>query len=401
MAGMTPEGFIPKRTAEILTDLNDAIADIVDPASGEFPFRNVSDDSILQQVIGVFAEALAEVWNAAYTGSVQFDPLKNTGAGQSGTVQLNAMLRKIGTPTILMMRFSGNPGTTIPVNARFSNAQGNPVFTCLEEVTLDQAGLAEAKVQATEKGAFDPTPGTIVVIQTTVSGLKSVTNLYTDAVGTKEETDEELRRRQQRSTSLTSYRIIEAIYAAVYNVPGVIYARAYQNSTVYPADSRGIPFKEVAVVAEGGGSREIADAIFFRLPTGQIGYGNTTEVFYDRQGIAYPISFSRPVDVPIYVSVVLQITERRDFPDDYANLVRQNILDYVVYGDLGNSDGFTPGEDIILTRLFSPINRVAGHKVESLRIGLSWNSMGTADIPIAWDQVGRFAEERIHVSIGY
>ena len=101
--GMTPQGFVPKRLAEIQGSLNNRLSDIVNPTTNEFPFQNVSDDSILQQVVGVFSEALSEVWNAAYDAYTQFDPLKNTGAGQSGTVQLNAIQRKPGAPTILLI----------------------------------------------------------------------------------------------------------------------------------------------------------------------------------------------------------------------------------------------------------------------------------------------------------
>ena len=96
--GMTLAGFIPKRLADIQNDMNASIALIVDPHTGEYPFQNVTDDAVLQQVVGVFASALEEAWEAAYEASVQFDPQKNTGAGQSGTVQLNAITRKAEWP---------------------------------------------------------------------------------------------------------------------------------------------------------------------------------------------------------------------------------------------------------------------------------------------------------------
>lgn len=99
--GMTGAGFIPKRLADIQSDLNLELANIVDPSTGEYPFQNAADDAILQQVVGVFASALEEAWEAAYEASVQFDPQKNAGGGASGTVQLNAITRKAGTRTIL------------------------------------------------------------------------------------------------------------------------------------------------------------------------------------------------------------------------------------------------------------------------------------------------------------
>ena len=72
--GMTGAGFIPKRLVDIQSDLNLGLAGIVEPGTGEYPFQNVEDDAILQQVVGVFASALEEAWEAAYEASVQFDP---------------------------------------------------------------------------------------------------------------------------------------------------------------------------------------------------------------------------------------------------------------------------------------------------------------------------------------
>ncbi len=36
--GSTPDGFVPRRLADIQTALNEKLAEIVDPASGEKPF---------------------------------------------------------------------------------------------------------------------------------------------------------------------------------------------------------------------------------------------------------------------------------------------------------------------------------------------------------------------------
>lgn len=395
--GMTEKGFVPKRLADIQESINSNLLAIVDPKTGEYPFQNASDDSILQQVVGVFAEALSEAWNAAYQASVQYDPLYNSGAGQSGTVQLNAITRKPGSYSQIELSLSGQAYTVIPQGQQVTDAAKLYTFATMQEVILGEDGTGKVAAQSTTKGPFSPALGIIVKMATPISGWNNVTNTATLVVGSYEETDEELRVRQQRSTYLTGYRLIDAIYAAVYNVPGVTYARAYQNCSVSPQDERGIPFKEVAVVAEGGDSREIAEALFLRLPTGQLGYGNTTETFFDKQDIAYPISFTRPVDVPIYVNVELTIENRALFPDNYVTLVQQYILEYVQYGGEGNADGFPPGAEVLRTRLYTPINRVPGHSIKSLTIGVDPSSLGEVDIPIQWDQVSRFAADRITV----
>ena len=152
--GMTPQGFIPKRLAQILADLNENVADIVDPGTGEFPFQNATDDSILQQVLGVFAEGLSECWEAAYDGSVQFDPLKNSGAGQAGTVQLNAMLLKPGAYTIVEMELTGK-NATIPQGSRIASEDGLQTVATMEPVFIDASGTATVRAQYTTKGPFE------------------------------------------------------------------------------------------------------------------------------------------------------------------------------------------------------------------------------------------------------
>ena len=403
--GMTGAGFIPKRLADIQSDLNLELANIVDPSTGEYPFQNAADDAILQQVVGVFASALEEAWEAAYEASVQFDPQKNAGAGQSGTVQLNAITRKAGTRTILSFDLTGTPGVLVPAGTLIASASGEAAYAIQENVIFPAAedgqrtSHATARGVCTEYGAFNPEPGTVNTIQTPVAGFFNASNTATESVGTAQETDEELRKRQQRYTQLTSYRQIDAIYAAVLAVEGVTYCRAYQNTNTYPVDARGIPFKEVAVVAEGGDPDAITDALFLRFPVGVIGHGSISITKYDQQGVGYPISFSRPTPVPVYVNVIVEITNRSEFPDNGIQLIKESIVAYAQYGDTSNTEGFPPGENVIRTRIYTPINAIAGHEIILCEIGTAQGSLAEENIPIAWNQVATFDTDDITVTV--
>ena len=396
--GMTPEGFIPKRLANIVEDIKTNMGFIVHPETGEFMFRSEEDDAVMEQVIGVFAASLAECWGAAYDASVQFDPLKNSGAGQAGTVQLNAIMKKPGGRSVVSMILGGVPGTRVPEGSRISTPNGQLTFATIADAVIEDSGSAFVDAECESKGANDPESNSVTRIVDPVIGWQGARNAETTSLGSEEETEEELRRRQQRSTSLTSYRQIDAIYAAVMNVPGVIWCRAYQNDKHYPFDTRGIPFKEVAVVAEGGSDKEIFDALFLRFPVTVLGYGNQVMIRHDAQGVSYPIAFSRPVEVPVWVEVTLDVTTRADFPDDYKQAIANEILTYARYGGEGNNDGFPPGADIVRSRLYTPINRVPGHRVLSVKLGVAEGHYAETDIPIEWNKVGRFDIERIIVN---
>ena len=118
-----------------------------------------------------------------------------------------------------------------------------------------------------------------------------------------------LRKRQQLSTSLTSYRQIEAIYSAIIAVDGVTYCRVYQNAITNPADSRGIPTRNSPVVV-GGEPEDIANAMFLRMPVTIQGYGNTLVTLRDKQNQPYNIRFMRPTMVPIFVDITIRCHRR-------------------------------------------------------------------------------------------
>lgn len=401
---MTSRGFIPKRLADILDSINTRMASITDPETGEKPFQNVEDDAILQQVVGVFSNELGEAWAESAKAAVQFDPLQNSGEGQNGTVQLNGIVRKPGSKSIIAVRLTGTPGVVVEKGKKIGPLSGNTEWEINSNLIFPQpvAGETETTVNGyatcTEYGPLNPAPGEINAIMTPVSGWFGVTNLSTESIGTAEETDESLRERQQQSTAQTSYRQIDAIRSAILNVAGVTFCRVYQNSKIYPADERGIPFKEVAAVVVGGDPKEIVNAMAIRLPTAQLGYGNITEELTDIQGIAYPYSFSRPVEVPVYVDVVVKITNPAEFPSGSApEDIQNNILAYVASTKEG--EGFPPGEEVVRTRLYTPINNVPGHEIVSVKIGTAADNLAEENIAIAWNQASAFDASRITVTV--
>lgn len=411
--GLLNDGFVPKSLAQILDDINTNMSYIVHPETGEFMFRNASDDSIIQQINGVYAEALSECWQAAQEVFAQFDPLKNSGAGQSGTMQLNGLLRSKGGHTVLEVDLYGDMGLVIPENQRISD--GKNIYITQSDVSLDDTGWGYTTAVCEEVGAILPENGTVVQILTPVRGWERVYNNSIVAPGRNPETDEEARLRQQQSTANTAFRQIDAIYANIRNVPGVTYCRVYQNNRFYPADARGIPYKEIAVVVEGGDPREIATRITERAPVTVQGYGNNYETFYDAQNVAYAVYYSRPIEIPISVEIDITVVTPGLFPDLGAHMIKRYIVEYAQYGDsvpyraleptsadvtvLSNKNGFPPGMDVIPSRLYTPTNLVPGIRIDAMRVGLINTELKEETYPIKWNEVARFVEERIKVNI--
>lgn len=413
--GSTEHGFVPRQLADIQRSINEKLALIVDPKTGEYPFQNSSDDTVLQQVTAIFAEAVANVENAAATAFRMRDPLTAVGAGESALVQLNVILRRPGSYTIIPVMLTGTPSTLIPAGSQISSTDLQTIFELVEDVVLPQGGTAMTRAKCRELGPFNPNPDTVTYIITPVSGWSSVTNRQINgdgdganmggatSIGTAQETDEELRRRQQLSTNATSYRQIEAIRAAAANIPGVSFVRAYQNRTL-ETDDRDLPGKSLACVVVGGDDRAIADAILFRAPEGMEFYGNTSVTIYDSMGIGTVVAFSRPLERKISLAVNLEVVVDEGiqaFPTNGEQLIKEAILDFVKNGSslcepLGNS-GFVPGQDIIRSYLYTPINSIGGTRIKSLQLAVDDGAFSEQDIAIAWNEIGIFDSNRIWV----
>jgi uncharacterized phage protein gp47/JayE len=94
------------------------------------------------------------------------------------------------------------------------------------------------------------------------------------------------------------------------------------------------------------------------------------------------------------------------FPGDGIDRIKQAIVDYAIGGAaaLGIDDGFSqtgfpPGEAVIVSRLYTPINYIPGHRVTALTLGTSPSPVGTVDIPMVWNEYGSFTVGAIDITV--
>lgn len=405
--GVTPQGFQQKRLADILSSINGRLALITDPVSGEAFVPG--NDPVVGQVSAIFAAALAEVWEVIASSAVQFDPRYNTGAAQSGTAQINGVLRLAGTATEIEVDMTGTAGQTVTAGSLVSTPDGSYTFRLKSPVTFsDPGGTATGVFVNTVKGLASVPEGAALNIVTPMGGWRIAVAGDTVVVGNDEETDTELRRRQQESTALTSRTQSESVYSAVVNTPGVTYARVYERNDVED-EVGGMEMlgKSISVVVLGGDDAAVALAIRRASPEGIRYNGTTTEEVVDPvTGITYEVKFYRPTPVEIEVEVELTQTGP-DFPSgEYAQLVKDAVVAYATggAGSLGltagfDRDGFIPGEDVHVSVLYTPCNSIPGQYVSSLLICEEGGTPGTAAVTIDWDEVAHFDPDNITVTL--
>lgn len=241
-----------------------------------------------------------------------------------------------------------------------------------------------------DNGNFDAPIGTINSIVTPVFGWISVNNEISAERGATQETDEELRERFRISKAVRASNTSEALYSQLLEIEGVMFVRVYENMTD-EVDIIGLPPHSFMAIVRGGTDTDVAEVVWNNKPVGIASYGNSSAVIRDTQNLERTINFSRPVEVPIYVNIQVKKIDN-SFPNDGVELIRNSVLEYL-------NGAITFGEDVIYTRMFTPVNAVPGHQVELLEIGTNPGAMAPANIDIAWDEFPITLLENIEVSL--
>lgn len=276
-------------------------------------------------------------------------------------------------------------GTTLVVN-RVDE------FSVVSFTTSTNLGITKVvkvgEVRCTENGDIEAEVNSLTTILTPQLGLDSVTNPLPASVGTNRETDEELRERFRNTKFERATNIIEALYSALISVSGVSEVIIYENDTDDP-DSNGIPAHSFMPIVVGGSSADIANTIWQNKPMGITSHGSTSVVILDSQGLSHTIRFERPDPITIYITI--DLTTDVLFPATGVNDIKSALIQYF-------EDNIGVGDDVIYSRLYTPINSVAGHQVDGLFIGTSPSPVTSSNIAITFDQIATLSSDNIVIN---
>lgn len=384
MSGVTADGYERTRLDDRLAELDAAMRAIFGPDI------NLDPDTVDGQTMGIFAGSLDDLDQAIADAYNSFNPEGSSGASLSRLVQLNGIRRLGATRSTVTVTLTGTAGTIVPANTIVESTATKARFYTLASATIGVGGTVNAACEAEQLGAMSAPSGTLTKIVTPIFGLASCTNAASAVVGRSEETDPQLRLRRRKSVAMPSQSLLDSIYASVGNLAGVSQVRITENNTNDIDVATGLPPHSMFVCVQGGNSSDIAYAIDRTKSLGVTMVGDVTETVIDSQGDPHPITFARPVDVPIYV--VVNVTELTGWPTDGA----QRIKDAIVAWSIDNQ---LISDDVIYSRLYEPINSVPGHSVTGLFIGTSAAPTGEVDIPISHASLASFAEARITVNL--
>lgn len=403
--GFSELGFRLKRLADVRDGLKQRSLNVVDPKTGEQLQLDFDEDSPDIQIIDALAETVGNAWEMLDHVTRMFDPSSAVGVVQSAQVQLNGIRRRPGLPSSIEILLNGTPGTQIEAGQRISDVQQNVIYLTSGNITIGANGTATGSASSEQLGPFLSLAGTVTTILTPVAGWSGVTNIADSVIGQIEETDEELRLRRDLSTEVPSQGPVEALRGNLLQVNGVEFVAVYINNTL-EIDGRGIPPKTVTAVVQGGQDEDIAKVMFLRSATGVDFFGNTALTLWDKQGEPHEIRWLRPEVKAVYVEIDIQVINPNLFGDDGEGRLKQAIVTYAQDGARGlgiqagfDAQGFLPGEDVARSRLYTPINSIAGHIVTSLKIGLAPEIVAEADLQVGFAEIAIFDSARIIVNI--
>lgn len=244
--------------------------------------------------------------------------------------------------------------------------------------------VASAVVVSTTPGPVEEPIGVLNIIATPSLAWDYVWNPFAASVGSFRETDEALRIRFRDTKFQRATNIIESLYTALYSLDGVEEVLILENDSD-TTDGYGNPPHSFLVIVEGGLNSSIAQEIWRNRPIGITSNGDIEVDLLDSFGFIRSSRFSRPEYTPIYVE--LSLTKGPTFPTDGEDQIREAIVAAI------NEYGI--GQDVIYSRLYSPINSVPGHQVDTLELGIDPGTLAPGNVVIPFDGKAIISKENI------
>lgn len=337
-------------------------------------------DSKDGQMIALVALAIHDANNTAISVYRSFSPATALGDALTSNVKINGITRRSATNSTVDLLLTGTVGTTITNGSvRDSNSV---IWNLPATVIIGTDGTVVATATCASTGAVAALAGSITTINTPTRGWVSVTNPLAATVGVAAETDAQLRVRQSQSVALASLTPFDAVDGAIANVEGVTRHKLFENDQEV-TDSNGLPPHSISAIVEGGDATVIANTIRSVKGQGVTTYGTTAVIVTDKYGNPYTIRFSRPVDVPIYVSITLKALT--GYSSQVGDEIKAAVAAYI--------NSLAIGDSVLLSRVYSPANLgvVSGgnaryYDIMELMIGKSKATVAAANVVIAYDE---------------
>lgn len=316
----------------------------------------------------------------------QIDPATASGFMQDAIGRIYFLTRLPATSTVVQVLCTGLAGVAIPSGAQVLDLQGNK-YACQGGGTIGVGGTVTLPFAALVPGPIICPIGAIVTIYQSIPGWDSVTNVAAGATGVNVESRADFEYRRKQSVAINAAGTLPSIYAAAFDVNGVIDAYVTENDTDNPITVGGVTLVKhsVYVAAAGGIPLDVATAIWKKKSAGANWNGNTSVTVTDTSlGITpaptYTVLFETPT--PQNILFAVSIAASPSLPANISDLVKAAIINAFNGGDGGSRARI--GGTIYAGRYYAPISAVQAGAIEilSVKIGTTTATLDSLTVNI-------------------
>ncbi len=274
----------------------------------------------LGNVVDIYADREALLWEAIEVARNQFDPDNAEGQPAIGLAALTGTKRRQPTKGIVLCTLGLDASKTFAPGALVGSVEGQPTnrWVNRDQVVSTTAGsYAGIPFIAETAGRFFAPVGQLNVIAQTASGWNSITNPADASPGLELESIPDLMVRREEELGGAGNGTVAAIHNAVSDVEGVLDVRVFYNDTGSTAVIAGVsmPANSYRVVVWDGGTatanvNDIAQAYFDAksgaAPAISGGVNPTSGTVTDIYGTVKSIPFAWVFSVPYGCAITVQ-----------------------------------------------------------------------------------------------
>lgn len=264
------------------------------------------------------------------------------------------------------------------------------------DAALDFYAAKRVDALAESPGPYEALAGTLINIETPVTGWVGVTNTGDATLGNNAESDAAYRARHRDQLMGKGSASEQAIRDAVLILDGVTYCAVRANDTDV-VDAEGLPPHSIRVTVLGGDDLVIAQTIMRKKAAGIQTYGNESEFVEDGEGFLKEIFFQRPTLKYVWVGIVITPGEKYPPVGDPEAAIAAAVA---LWGDLNISIA----DDVERFALGTPINVVPGVKGAAVTLGFTLAELDpqpplfAADLIMASTDLALFDSSRVLVT---
>jgi hypothetical protein len=402
--GVTAAGFVAPTVQELIAQFQ------TDQLAGVSSTLDVSADSVIGQLNGIYAFYLAQAWEALAGGYDGFDPDKAENVMLTMLSKLTGTPRAAATQSTVACIVGADIGTTLLAGTHFASVTSKPDVKFTPKVDfIAAAGSTPDVIFVSENtGPIQAPNNQLTVIATPVVGWTSINNPHDALPGALVATDSQLRITRQRELTRAGSSTIDAVFAKLVvllgSVPGASVAPF--NNVTDSLDVNGLPPHSFEMVVwDPSGSIDddtFAQTIWDNKPAGIRSYGESSGTAIDRTGATQLVAFSKATPVPIYIDYTL--VPRVTFIGDPA---------FKIAVALACSEGIVATESTgVLTTLLDPFatgvpvtlydltvaTQGLGARVSICTFGVTPSPVSSTDVAIGVRQIATFDTSRITVT---